>query len=84
MGARTEHDDHQGTARRQVQAMFEEERPLLQPLPPQGMRYFTEALRTVCDDSCVRVDHSSYATRPAAIGSHVLVRVFEHRIEILR
>lgn len=71
-----------GSARRQVQAMFEEELPLLQPLPLLGMQYFTEAQRTVCDDSCVRVDHSSYAARPAPIGSHVLVRVFEHRIEI--
>jgi len=71
-----------GSARRQVQAMFEEERPLLQPLPVQGMQYFTESQRTVCDDTCVRVDHSSYAARPAPIGSRVLVRVFEHRIEI--
>nr|WP_217283950.1 IS21 family transposase [Aquabacterium terrae] len=71
-----------GSARRQVQAMFDEERPLLQPLPMLGMQYFTESQRTVCDDSCVRVDHSSYAARPAAIGSLVLVRVFEHRIEI--
>ncbi|MBW8832232.1 MAG: IS21 family transposase, partial [Burkholderiales bacterium] len=71
-----------GSERRQVQAMFEEERPHLQPLPLMGMRYFTEAQRTVCDDSCVRVDHSSYAARPAPIGSRVLVRVFEHRIEI--
>ena len=71
-----------GSARRQVQAMFEEERPLLQPLPTMGMQFFTESQRTVCDDSCVRVDHSSYAARPAPIGSRVLVRVFEHRIEI--
>ncbi len=62
--------------------MFEEERPHLQPLPLLGMQYFTEAQRTVCDDSCVRVEHSSYAARPAPIGSRVLVRVFEHRIEI--
>ena len=62
--------------------MFEEEKPHLQPLPLVGMRYFTEAQRTVCDDTCVRVDHSSYAARPAPIGSRVLVRVFEHRIEI--
>ena len=62
--------------------MFEEERPLLQPLPTLGMQFFTESQRTVCDDSCVRVDHSSYAARPAPIGSRVLVRVFEHRIEI--
>ncbi len=71
-----------GSERRQVQAMFEEERPHLQPLPLMGMQYFTEAQRTVYDDSCVRVDHSSYAARPAPIGSRVLVRVFERRIEI--
>ena len=71
-----------GSARRQVQAMFEEERPHLLPLPAMGMQYFTESVRTVCDDSCVRVDHSSYAARPATIGSRVLVRLFEHRIEI--
>lgn len=71
-----------GSERRQVRAMFEEEKPHLQPLPLMGMQYFTEAQRTVCDDSCVRVDHSSYAARPAPIGSKVLVRVFEHRIEI--
>ncbi len=62
--------------------MFEEERPHLQPLPLLGMQYFVEAQRTVCDDSCVRVEHSSYAARPAPIGSKVMVRVFEHRIEI--
>jgi len=71
-----------GSARRQVQAMFEVERAHLQSLPLTGMQYFTQERRTVCDDSCVRVDHCSYAARPAAIGSEVLVRVFEHRIEI--
>jgi transposase len=71
-----------GSERRQVQAMFEEERPHLQPLPLTGMQYFSESQRTVCDDSCVRVEHSSYAARPAPIGSRVLVRVFEHHLEI--
>jgi transposase len=71
-----------GSARRQVQAMFDEERPHLQALPGLGMRYFSEMQRTVCDDSCVRVDHSSYAARPAAIGSRVLVRLFKHHLEI--
>jgi transposase len=71
-----------GSARRQVQTMFEEERPLLRPLPAMGMQYFTEGKRTVCDDSCVRVEHVSYAARPAPIGSRVLVRVFDRRIEI--
>jgi transposase len=71
-----------GAERRQVQAMFEEERPHLQPLPATGMQYFTEVQRTVCDDGCVRIDHSSYAARPAPIGSKVLVRLFERRFEI--
>lgn len=71
-----------GSTRRQVQAMFEDERAHLQPLPVLGMQYFTQEQRTVCDDGCVRVDHCSYAARPAAIGTVVLVRVFERRIEI--
>jgi transposase len=71
-----------GAERRQVQAMFEEERPHLQALPGTAMQYFTEVQRTVCDDSCVRIDHSSYAARPAPIGSKVLVRLFERRIEV--
>ena len=71
-----------GSARRQVEAMFQEERAHLRPLPMLGMSYFTEEQRTVCDDSCIRVDHSSYAARPAAIGSVVLVRLFEHRLEV--
>lgn len=72
----------QGSERRQVQVMFEEERPCLQPLPLLGMQYFTEAQRTVCDDSCARVVHCSSAGRPAPIGAKVLVRMFERRIEI--
>jgi hypothetical protein len=67
-----------GTERQQVQTMYEAERAHLKPLPLLGMQYFTQGV----DDSCVRVDHSSYAARPAAIGSVVLVRIFERRIEI--
>ena len=62
--------------------MFEEERSHLKPLPLMGMQYFDEAQRTVCCDSCVRVDHSSYAARQAAMGSKVLVRIYAQRIEI--
>lgn len=71
-----------GTERRQVQAMFEEERTHLKALPLLGMQYFDEVQRTVCDDSCVRVQHCSYAARPAAIGSKVLVRIYAQRLEI--
>ena len=71
-----------GAERRQVQVMFEEERPHLQPLPARAMQFFRDEQRTVCDDGCVRVAHCSYAARPAAIGTKVLVRIFEHRLEI--
>ncbi|SFB13867.1 Transposase [Collimonas sp. OK607] len=71
-----------GSVRRQVEAMFQEERTHLKPLPLQGFQYFTECERTVADDTCIRIDHSSYAARPAMIGSRVLVRLFEHHIEI--
>ena len=71
-----------GSERRQVEAMFQEEKPYLLPLPLLGMQYFAERQYTVNDDSCVRVDHSSYAARPAAIGSRVLVRLFARRLEI--
>ena len=71
-----------GAARRQVEAMFQEERAYLKPLPLEGFRYYTECERTVADDTCIRIDHSSYAARPALIGSRVLVRLYEHQIEI--
>ncbi len=71
-----------GSARRQVEAMFQDERAYLKPLPLAGFRYFTECERTVADDSCIRIDHSSYAARPALIGSRVLVRLFEHHVEL--
>jgi hypothetical protein len=71
-----------GSERRQVETMFQEEKPYLLPLPVLGMQYFTEAQYSVNDDSCVRVDHSSYAARPAAIGSRVLVRLFAQHLEI--
>ena len=48
-----------GTERRQVQAMFKEERAHLKAPPLLGLLYFSEAVRTVCDDSSVRVDHSA-------------------------
>jgi transposase len=71
-----------GSAKRQVEAMFQEERAHLQALPLQGFAYFTECERTVGDDTCIRLDHSSYAARPAAIGSRVLVRLYARHVEI--
>ncbi|WOH52770.1 IS21 family transposase [Bradyrhizobium sp. sBnM-33] len=71
-----------GSMRRQVEAMFQEEKPHLRPLPATGFRYFSELVRTVYDDTTVRVDHSDYAARPAPIGSQVVVRLYETTIEI--
>lgn len=71
-----------GRARRQVEEMFQEERPHLKPLPIEPFRYFTEAVRTVQDDGTVQLDYAWYAARPAAIGSQVLVRGYAHEIEI--
>lgn len=71
-----------GRTKRQVEEMFQEEKAHLRPLPLEGFRYFTEGVRTVQDDTTVQVSSSWYAARPAAIGSQVLVRIYEHEIEI--
>ena len=71
-----------GSHKKQVEAMFQAERPYLKALPITGVRYFKEEQRSVCDDSCIRVSHSSYAARPAKIGDRVLVRLFDHHLEI--
>jgi hypothetical protein len=71
-----------GSTRRQVEAMFQEEKPHLRPLPVAAFRIFTEVVRTVCDDTTVRVDSSYYAARPAPIGSQVVVRIYASTIEI--
>jgi transposase len=71
-----------GREKRQVQAMYEEERASLLPLPVTHFAFFREMVRTVCDDTTVRVDSSNYAARPAAIGSKVTVRLYAHLVEI--
>jgi transposase len=71
-----------GREKRQVEAMFQEERPHLKTLPPANFRYFTEGLRTVGDDATIQVDSAWYAARPAAIGSQVIVRVYTLEVEI--
>lgn len=71
-----------GRAKRQVEEMFQEERPHLKPLPLQGFRFFVEGERTVGDDTTIQVDSAWYAARPARIGSQVLIRVYERELEI--
>jgi transposase len=71
-----------GRAKRQVEEMFQEEKPFLKPLPLEGFRYFKEETRTVQDDCTVQVNDSWYAARPARIGDQVIVRIFEKDLEI--
>ena len=71
-----------GRAKRQVEAMFQEEKPHLRALPVSPFRYFEEGTRTVGDDTTIEVDHNSYAARPAPIGSIVLIRIYDLEIEI--
>jgi transposase len=71
-----------GRAKRQVEEMFQEERPQLKALPLEGFRYFEEGTRTVQDDTTVQVDAAWYAARPARIGSEVLIRLYAHELEI--
>ena len=71
-----------GREKRQVQAMFEEEKSSLTPLPLLHFAYFKDLIRTVCDDTTVRVDSSNYAARPAAIGAKVVVRLSSNLVEI--
>ena len=71
-----------GRAKRQVEVMFQEEKPHLRALPVSPFRYFEEGTRTVNDDTTVQIGHSDYAARPAPIGSLVLVRIYELEIEI--
>ena len=71
-----------GRARRQVEELFQEERPTLQSLPLERFRYFEEGTRTVGDDTTIQVKGAWYAARPARIGSRVLIRLYEHELEI--
>jgi transposase len=72
-----------GRKKRQVSAMFAEERPHLKPLPIERFRMFKQEQRTVDHAGLVQVAGSYYAAMPAPLYSQVTVRIYEHDIEIL-
>ena len=72
-----------GRAKRQVEEMFQEEKPYLSELPLMPFRYFQQENRTVYDDGTIQVGNSYYAASPAPIGSHVTVRIFDEELQIL-
>jgi transposase len=63
-----------GTTKRQVAAMFAEEKPALLPLPLEPFRYYQYGQRTVHLDGCVEVEAAYYGTPPGWIGRLVNVQ----------
>ena len=63
-----------GTTKRQVSAMFAEEKPHLLPLPLEPFRFFQYGQRTVHLDGCVEVEAAYYGAPPGWIGRRVLVQ----------
>ncbi|MFH1147145.1 MAG: IS21 family transposase [Pseudomonadota bacterium] len=72
-----------GRAKRQVEEMFQEEKPYLAQLPLTPFRYFQQEKRTVYDDGTIQVGKSYYAASPAPLYSEVMVRIYDEEIEIL-
>lgn len=63
-----------GTTKRQVAAMFAEEKPTLLPLPLEPFRYYQYGERTVHLDGCVEVEAAYYSAPPRWIGRRVQVQ----------
>jgi transposase len=72
-----------GTTKRQVAAMFAEERPALLPLPVEPFRYYRYGTRTVHLDGCVEVDRAYYAAPPGWIGREVAVQWDGRQVRLL-
>ena len=63
-----------GTTKRQVAAMFAEEKPFLRPLPVEPFRYYQHGERIVHLDGCVEVEAAYYGAPPGWIGRVVRVQ----------
>jgi transposase len=63
-----------GTTKRQVAAMFAEEKPFLLPLPVEPFRYYQYGERIVHLDGCVEVEAAYYGAPPGWIGRVVRVQ----------
>jgi len=72
-----------GTTKRQVAAMFAEERPALLPLPIEPFRYYQFGERTVHLDGCVEVEAAYYGLPPGWIGRRVSVQWDVRHVRLL-
>ena len=72
-----------GTTKRQVSAMFAEEKPSLLPLPLEPFRFYQYGKRVVNLDGCVEVDAAYYGVPPGWIGKQVTAQWDNSRVRIL-
>lgn len=72
-----------GTVKRQVAAMYAEERPFLLPLPVEPFRYYQYGVRTVHLDGHVEVDGAYYCAPPGRIGQMLPVQWDGKRVRLL-
>src|SRR5579859_6286469 len=72
-----------GTTKRQVLAMFAEEKPHLRELPVEPFRYYQYGERTVHLDGCVEVEAAYYGAPPGWIGRRVQVQWDGVRVRLL-
>jgi transposase len=72
-----------GTTKRQVAAMFAEEKPFLLPLPVEPFRYYQYGERTVHLDGCVEVEAAYYSVPPGWISRLVKVQWDALHVRIL-
>lgn len=72
-----------GTTKRQVAAMFAEERPALLPLPLEPFRYYQYGERAVHLDGCVEVEAAYYSAPPGWIGRRLQVQWDVQRVRLL-
>ena len=72
-----------GTTKRQVAAMFAEEKPTLLPLPLEPFRYYQYGERIVHLDGCVEVEAAYYGAPPGWIGRALRVQWDELYVRLL-
>ena len=72
-----------GTTKRQVAAMFAEERPHLRALPLEPFRYYQHSKRTVHLDGCVEIEASYYGAPPGWIGRELVVQWDTQRVRLI-
>ena len=72
-----------GRTKRQVEEMFQEEKPYLKRLPLTSFRYFSQETRTVWDDGAIQVGKSYYSALPAPLYKKVIIRIYDTEIEII-